>query len=57
MTDHKKSEEVKAQELRESLAIAQARRTGSAVRYVDKDGCEVTAMPSGHTFYNAADWW
>jgi hypothetical protein len=42
---------------RETLAIAEARRTGKAVVYTDKDGCEVTAMPSGHAFYNVSDWW
>jgi hypothetical protein len=42
---------------REDAAIAKARAEGKCVSYVDTDGCEVTATPGGHTFYNAADWW
>ena len=37
--------------------IAQAREKGHAVAAIAPDGCEVTASPSGHVFYNAADWW
>ena len=47
----------KAREARERAAIQEAQKTGEAVTYIDDDGCEVTAMPQGHTFYNAADWW
>lgn len=41
----------------ERAAIQQAQRTQKCVTYTDKDDCEVTATPSGHAFYNAADWW
>lgn len=42
---------------REQRAIKQAKRLKKSVTYVAEDGCEVTATPSGHIFYNAADWW
>ncbi len=42
---------------REWLAIVQARQQNRCVTYVDDDGCEVTATPSGHAFYNTADWY
>lgn len=44
-------------ERREREAIREARRLGRCISYIDDDGCEVTATPGGHTFYNAADWW
>lgn len=42
---------------REQGEIAQARASGQSRSYIDTDGCEVTVTPSGHTFYNAADWY
>lgn len=42
---------------REKAAIDEAKRTGKSVTYVDDDGCEVQCTPSGHAFYNAADWY
>ena len=45
------------QERRERDAIDLAKRINRAVTYDDKDGTQVTAMPSGHVFYNALDWW
>ena len=44
-------------EAREKAAIAAAKRSGKSIVYIDDDGCEVTATPSGHSFYNAADWY
>lgn len=44
-------------EARERAAIREAQQTGKAVVYIDDDGCEVSAMPSGHAFYNASDWY
>lgn len=57
MSDHKKSEEQRARELREALAIQEARITKKPLSYIDTDGCEVTITPSGHSFYNVGDWW
>jgi hypothetical protein len=34
-----------------------ARQKDRAITYTDTDGCEVTVTPTGHVFYNAADWW
>ena len=46
------------QKQREIDAVAEAKRTGKSVVYTDpEDGCEVTASPNGHTFYNMADWY
>ena len=42
---------------RERDEIAKARIAGKAHSYVDEDGCEVTVTPSGHSFYNAGDWY
>jgi hypothetical protein len=41
---------------REEEAIEQAKREGRCVSYVDNDGCEITATPEGHIFYNVTDW-
>lgn len=38
-------------------AVAKARETGRNHTMIAKDGCEVTATPDGHVFYNAADWY
>ncbi len=46
-----------ARQAREKAAIEEAKRTGKAVVYIDDDGCEVSCSPSGHSFYNAADWY
>ena len=40
-----------------NVAIEKAERTGKSVTFIASDGCEVTATPTGHVFYNAADWW
>jgi hypothetical protein len=40
----------------EAAGIAEARRTGRNYVFMD-DGTEVTATPSGHIFYNMADWY
>ena len=37
--------------------IAEARRTGRAVTFIACDGCEVTCLPNGTVFFNAADWY
>jgi hypothetical protein len=42
---------------RESAKIQEAMRKKEYITYKDEDGCEVTATPSGHAFYNASDWW
>ena len=42
---------------RERTALDQALQEQRPITYVDTDGCEVTVMPSGHIFYNVADWW
>lgn len=55
MTTNK--EQMKRQQARERQEIAKAQRTGEPYTYIDEDGCEVTVTPSGHSFYNAADWW
>lgn len=44
-------------EKREADAINAAQQKGQAKTYIDDDGCEVTALPSGHVLYNASDWW
>lgn len=49
--------EERARQNREKSAIQEARRTGKGFSYIDDDGCEVTVTPSGHSFYNAADWY
>lgn len=46
-----------ARQDRERAAIEEANRTGKSVKYIDDDGCEVECTPSGHSFYNAADWY
>lgn len=46
-----------ARKARENATVRQAQREDRSIVYTDDDGCEVTAMPSGHVFYNAADWW
>lgn len=38
-------------------AVAKAKEIGRSHTFIDTDGCEVTATPDGHIFYNAADWW
>lgn len=50
-------EDQREREARERRAVEAAKRTQKAITYIDSDGCEVTALPSGHTLYNAADWW
>jgi len=49
--------EIERRKIREQLAIQEARRTQQCVSYIDADGCEVTATPGGHAFYNVADWY
>lgn len=52
------SERIREQEKAENgPAVEKAKATGKPVTFIAKDGCEVTAMPSGDVFYNAADWW
>ncbi len=46
-----------AREQRERSAIRQAQVQQRSITYIDDDGCEITATPAGHVFYNAADWW
>jgi hypothetical protein len=55
MTDNEN--QLKRQQAREQREIARAHATGKSHTYIDDDGCEVTVTPSGHSFYNAADWW
>lgn len=35
----------------------QAERTGKAVTFIAKDGCEVTILPDGKRFFNWSDWY
>lgn len=49
--------EQRARQNREKAAIREAQRTGKSFSYIDDDGCEVTVTPSGHSFYNMADWY
>ena len=49
--------EERARQNREQAAIREAQRIGKVFSYIDDDGCEVTVTPSGHSFYNAADWY
>lgn len=51
------NEKQKSREQREQRAIQQAQREQRCVVYTDDDGCEVTATPSGHAFYNVTDWY
>lgn len=37
--------------------VAKAREAGRNYTVIAKDGCEVTATPDGHVFYNMADWY
>lgn len=55
--EYRSSERYREQVARERAALEQAKSTGKSTTYIDKDGCEVTATPSGHVFLNAADWW
>ena len=56
MSDKKTPEQL-ARERRERAAIIQARQSDLFLCYIDDDGCEVTATPSGHVFYNMDDWY
>jgi hypothetical protein len=40
----------------DSALVAKARELGRSYTAVADDGCEVTATPEGHIFYNVADW-
>lgn len=50
--------EVRKLELAESRPhLIRAQREGKPVTYTASDGCEVTVLPDGTEFFNAADWW
>jgi hypothetical protein len=51
------NEQSRIRAARERAVIAEAQKQDRCVTYIDDDGCEITVTPSGHTFYNAADWW
>jgi hypothetical protein len=53
----KRMTEERMRKNRELAAIQEAKRTGKNISYIDDDGCEVTVTASGHSFYNAADWY
>jgi len=55
--EYRNSKQYLEQVNRERFAVSLAKATGKSITYIDKDGCEVTATPSGHVFLNAADWW
>jgi len=60
MTEQREANRVErelARRERQRLAVGLARSTGLSVSYTDDDGCEITATPSGHVFYNAVDWY
>lgn len=46
-----------SRDARERSAIQEAKRTDKSVKYIDDDGCEITATPGGHIFYNVDDWY
>lgn len=35
----------------------EAWHSGKMVKYIAKDGCEISITPGGHVFYNIDDWW
>ena len=37
--------------------IEQAKRTGRVITFIASDGCEVTVLPNGTVWFNAADWY
>ena len=41
---------------RNDEAVSEARRRGTNYTFTDVDGCEVTATPGGHVFFNMSDW-
>jgi len=51
------STELERRREREKLAKEQAARENKAITYIDEDGCEVTVTPTGHIFFNMADWY
>lgn len=56
--EHRHLEQFRAErQCADKAAVAKARELGRNHTFIDTDGCEVTATPSGDTFYNAADWW
>jgi hypothetical protein len=50
-------EKQRTRERREEEVKLEAIWRRKSLVYVDDDGCEVTVTPSGHVFYNVADWW
>lgn len=42
---------------KDAALVEQAQRVGRNVTVTASDGCEVTATPDGHVFYNMADWY
>lgn len=58
LQDMRRSEQIRAEESAfNNTLIAKAREKGGAVTSVAPDGAEVTALPNGTVFFNAADWW
>jgi hypothetical protein len=50
--------EIREQEATENAPyLAKARETGRPVTFIASDGCEVTCLPDGNVFFNAADWY
>ncbi len=44
-----------ARDKRKRAAVRQAQVEQRSITYIDDDGCEITAMPSGHVFRNPVD--
>jgi hypothetical protein len=52
------SDKIRERERRENEAVcAAAIAAGKAVTFIATDGCEVTVLPNGTVFHNAAYWW
>jgi hypothetical protein len=56
--EHRRLENLNAErQCTNDAAVAKAKSLGRSHTFIDTDGCEVTATPSGHVFYNMADWY
>lgn len=42
---------------REDAAKRIAAERKQSFTYIDDDGCEINVTPTGHVFFNAADWY
>lgn len=58
LAEEKSREALQSREAAENQkAVTKARAEQRNVTFIAHDGCEVTATPTGHVFYNAADWY